>query len=189
MSSGETPKLIALAVDYKKCTGCRVCEIACSVKHFGQNNPELSRIRVWPFWGLMEIPAICWGCKFDTDSPCVVACPTNPKALTWDATLMVPHVDEEKCIGCVLCTNACKAKAMHLNPKTKKALVCDRCGGDPECVKQCYTGALSAFQTPIPARKWYANNSPEDVAEDLKKSMFYPWKGLEDWKKKGEAEK
>jgi Fe-S-cluster-containing hydrogenase component 2 len=178
----EIPKLIGLAIDYRKCNGCRICEIACSVKHFGEHNPELSRIRVWPFWGLIEVPATCWGCKYDTDPPCVLACPTAPKAITWDDTLGVPRVNEEECIGCVLCTDACKAKAIHLNPRTNKALVCDRCGGDPECVKQCPVEAIQAFPTTIMLAKWYANNSPEDVAEDMKKFMFYPWKGLEDWK-------
>jgi len=49
-------------------------------------------------------------------------------------------------------------------------------------VKQCPVEAIQAFPTTIMLAKWYANNSPEDVAEDMKKFMFYPWKGLEDWK-------
>ena len=35
-----------LAVDYDKCTGCRTCEIVCSLQHNGEISPLKSRIRV-----------------------------------------------------------------------------------------------------------------------------------------------
>ena len=32
--------------DEMKCTGCGICQMACSMKHFGVINKELSRIQV-----------------------------------------------------------------------------------------------------------------------------------------------
>ena len=46
-----------LVVDHEKCTDCRACEMVCSVKHTGVNNPTRSRIHVikWPMEGF-ELP-------------------------------------------------------------------------------------------------------------------------------------
>jgi len=32
-----------LMIDYQKCTGCRLCELVCSVMHDGVSNPARSR--------------------------------------------------------------------------------------------------------------------------------------------------
>jgi Fe-S-cluster-containing hydrogenase component 2 len=36
-----------LMIDVKKCTGCRICELVCSLSHDGECNPLKSRIRVF----------------------------------------------------------------------------------------------------------------------------------------------
>ena len=36
----------ALYIDHEKCTGCRLCELVCAVKHYGISNPERARIKV-----------------------------------------------------------------------------------------------------------------------------------------------
>ena len=35
-----------VTVDIEKCTGCRSCEIACSLHNFGECNPARARIHV-----------------------------------------------------------------------------------------------------------------------------------------------
>ena len=35
-----------LIVDHKKCTGCRLCELVCSVKHAGVSNPSRARLSI-----------------------------------------------------------------------------------------------------------------------------------------------
>ena len=79
------PPYAIVTADYRLCSGCRICEVACSVKNFGEFNPELSRIRIYDFYaGLLQIPSICWGCQWrggeeggGLDAPCVKACPTK----------------------------------------------------------------------------------------------------------------
>ena len=34
-----------LKVEYQKCTGCRLCELVCSVTHDGISNPSRSRVK------------------------------------------------------------------------------------------------------------------------------------------------
>ena len=41
--------------DMTKCTGCRMCELACSMKHEGVFNPRKARIKVYLI-GLPEVP-------------------------------------------------------------------------------------------------------------------------------------
>ena len=51
---------------------------------------------------------------------------------------------EDACIRCGKCIEACPFAAISWHPKTELPLVCDVCGGDPECVKFCASKALEA---------------------------------------------
>lgn len=186
------PPYAMVTADYRLCSGCRICEVACSVKNFGECNPELSKIRIYDFYaGLLQIPSICWGCQWmggeekgGLDAPCVKACPV--KAISWHDTLWIPVVDETLCVKCGLCFKECQQHAIKENPKTGFPNVCTRCNGDPECVKQCPTGALAAYKTgegSVDTLRAYGLRSIESVVEDAKMHHLYPWKGLEDWKK------
>jgi Fe-S-cluster-containing hydrogenase component 2 len=41
-----------------------------------------------------------------------------------------------------MCITACPFGVISLHPEKHVAIKCDLCGGDPECVKHCPTGAL-----------------------------------------------
>ena len=75
-----------LTVDYQKCTGCRLCELVCSVTHDGISNPARSRIKIvkWEDEGLY-VPMICQQCE---DAPCKNVCPVG--AISRDADLRFP---------------------------------------------------------------------------------------------------
>ena len=64
-----------LTVDPEKCTGCRNCELVCSVMHNGVSNPSLARIQVvkWEDIGVY-IPMSCQQCE---DAPCMTVCPKD----------------------------------------------------------------------------------------------------------------
>ena len=72
-----------LTADFEKCTGCRLCELVCSVKHEGVSNPSRSRLKVekWEWEGLY-IPMLCQQCE---DAPCKSVCPV--KAISRDEEL------------------------------------------------------------------------------------------------------
>ncbi len=128
-----------LVVDHEKCTGCRLCEMVCSVEHAGVNNPTHSRIHVikWPLEGF-ELPMLCQQCE---EAPCIAVCPKS--ALSRDACLDRVTVDYDLCIGCKMCVTACPFGGMGLDPVARRVIKCDLCDGDPACVRSCDPGALA----------------------------------------------
>ncbi len=127
-----------LNVDYQKCTGCRLCELVCSVAHDGISNPARSRIKVikWEEEGLY-VPMICQQCE---NAPCEAVCPVG--AITRDENDDYLKVDYNICIGCRSCVSACPFGAMNYNTTDKRVFKCDLCGGRPECVRFCEVNAV-----------------------------------------------
>jgi carbon-monoxide dehydrogenase iron sulfur subunit len=127
-----------LAVDHEKCTGCRLCEMVCSVKHAGVNSPSRSRIHVikWPFEGF-ELPMLCQQCE---EAPCIAVCPKD--ALSQDSSLDRVALDYDLCIGCKMCVTACPFGGMGIDTVARQVIKCDLCDGDPACVRFCDPGAL-----------------------------------------------
>lgn len=127
-----------LVVDHEKCTGCRLCEMACSVKHTGVNNPLRSRIHIikWP-WEGFELPMFCQQCE---EAPCIAICPKQ--ALSHDPVLNRVTLNYELCIGCKMCVIACPFGGMGIDTVTQKVIKCDLCDGDPICVRFCDSDAL-----------------------------------------------
>ncbi|HDL65320.1 MAG TPA: 4Fe-4S dicluster domain-containing protein [Proteobacteria bacterium] len=121
-------------INAKECVGCRICELVCSLKHYGVINPQRSRIRVYRLEDRDKIET----CRFCDNPRCVDACPTG--AMHLDDGRAV-H-DREKCILCGACIEACPF-AGSLRIFEEELLKCDLCGGDPECVKYCPTDALT----------------------------------------------
>lgn len=124
-----------IIVDKQACMGCRVCEIACSQKHYGVYNPRLARLRIPATFPLPSSPKICVQC---VKPRCAEACPTG--ALSRGEDMVV--FDEEKCVGCGACVEACRLGCIWLSD-LGRPLKCDLCGGDPECVQICPMHALN----------------------------------------------
>jgi len=133
--------------NYKKCSGCRRCEIACSLYHEGKIWPESSRIRVFMFVPGVEIPQLCFQCE---DYPCVKACPVD--ALSVNSQTGAVNVDALRCTDCGLCVKACPGNVPHSHPKGNYIVICDLCGGKPKCVEACQEGRWNAL-TLVPRKK------------------------------------
>ncbi len=127
-----------LIVDYGKCTGCRLCELVCSVKHTGASNPSRANVHVvkWEDEGFY-LPMLCQHC---VDAPCTSVCPTN--AIYRDEGLNRVMVDYDLCIGCKACVAACPFGAMGFDEIEKKVIKCDICDGEPLCVRFCDMKAI-----------------------------------------------
>jgi carbon-monoxide dehydrogenase iron sulfur subunit len=129
-----------LAVDYEKCTGCRSCELACSVFHVQASNPAKSAVRIvkGAKKGL-NVPVICQQCEVPA---CANICPVQAISRDPDTGAMV--VNGDLCVGCRLCVVACPFGAVTLDLDRRRAIKCDLCGGDePWCVRICEPGALT----------------------------------------------
>lgn len=126
-----------LVVDPLKCSGCRTCESACSLIHFGESGTSKSVIRIIAFQReAFFYPHVCHQCKVPY---CVDACPAE--ALVKNPETGVVELKRDKCIGCKLCLEACPFGAMAMTDDGLAAK-CDLCGGDPECVKFCDYDAI-----------------------------------------------
>lgn len=128
----------ALIINHEKCTGCRLCELVCAVKHDGISNTTSSQIRVmkWEMEGLY-IPMSCQQCE---DAPCMNGCPVG--AISRNEELNRVEVDYEICIGCRTCVSVCPFGAMTYNAVDRKVIKCDLCDGDPQCARFCEVQAI-----------------------------------------------
>ena len=121
-------------INAKECVGCRICELVCSLKHYGVINPQRARIRVYRLEEWDEIET-CRHCK---KPKCVEACPTGALEIVEDRVVL----DREKCDLCGACIEACPFPGA-LRIFDNELLKCDLCGGETECVKYCPSGALT----------------------------------------------
>lgn len=143
MKEMSAPKSV-ICVIAERCSGCRRCEIACSMGHCGIPTPERSRIRILPLAQASGfVPVLCQACE---DAPCIKICPMNARLRTAAGAVVT---DEEVCIGCRACLYICPYGAPTVSPDDGKTLTCDRCAGEPEgpwCVAACRDcGALEAL--------------------------------------------
>jgi carbon-monoxide dehydrogenase iron sulfur subunit len=127
-----------LAIDLELCTGCRSCELACSIAHASSFNPKRSRIQILKDEVKnLIVPVVCLQCDYPL---CEEACPNGAIIENEHGVL---SVNSDKCIGCMNCVTACVYGGIGIDPVTRKAVKCDLCSGDPACVKACQYGAIS----------------------------------------------
>lgn len=140
-------KRYAFVIDPRRCIDCRACLVACRAEW---NTPS-GQTRIWvhsdgpkgqfPNLSQAFTPAQCHHCE---DPWCVAACPTGATFKRDDGLVLI---DEEACIGCGLCVNACPYQARFRNLETGKADKCSACfhrveaGEMPACVATCIGGA------------------------------------------------
>jgi carbon-monoxide dehydrogenase iron sulfur subunit len=117
------------------CTGCRLCELMCSLQHNNTFNPDRARIRVTSFEGGIDVPSTCTQCGL-----CLDKCPLD--LIKLNQTTGAIEIDEEKCTSCMVCVEWCPVGAITIDPVTRKALKCDLCAGSPQCVKYCPSKVL-----------------------------------------------
>jgi len=110
--------------------------MACSLMKEEVFSTTKSRIHIYQDESkCFSVPTICEHC---TNPPCIPVCPVN--AIIKDDISGIVNLDEEVCIGCGKCKEACPFDSIRI--RNGKAFKCDLCGGDPECVKVCYPYAL-----------------------------------------------
>lgn len=187
-----------LVFDPVQCTGCMKCAVACSEKYGAYFHPEetkntvnleFSRIRPMRFQ-YVDVLNNCHYCQLmdwaegSTEFPCAAVCPEQ-------AIITVPEgegeasyfgmgykwIDQEKCLGidkCWRCAEICEdqfASGISFDPISRKAQVCSRCGGDPECVKAC-PEPLALQWVPLMRNGRFYAQTPTAYAELLYRKMY-----------------
>jgi Fe-S-cluster-containing dehydrogenase component len=101
------------------------------------------------------------------------------EALSIDDETGAVLVDDEKCISCGECIEKCPGEIPFLHPSNKKAVICDLCGGNPECVKVCQEARFGVLRTVREqksgpgsySRRLFAR-TPESLTKDLETNLF-----------------
>lgn len=130
-----------VVVDPGSCTGCKTCELVCSLSHYGECKPERAAIRVVrrERGGLLfALPLLCQQCL---PAPCADVCPTG--AISREARRGTLVVYREMCTACGDCLIACPIGCIRIDHEKDAAFACDLCGGEPECVAFCHARCLT----------------------------------------------
>lgn len=128
-----------IKTNFDVCTGCSLCQLACSAYLLGGYNPHRSALTIrHASENLYHFPAVCNHCR---NPFCANVCPV--KAISRDSATGAMRVDTEVCVGCGLCERFCPIDMIRVDPDLGKAVKCDLCGGEnARCVVACPTGAL-----------------------------------------------
>lgn len=136
----------------KQCTGCRACEIACSLAHaraqdlaeaIRETPAPRRRVRVQARDDGKIAFVRCQHCK---TPKCVEACPTGAMYQTEDGLVLL---NADECTACGACVEACPFQAVWLLPDESAVYKCDLCvtrldrDEAPACVEACPTAALT----------------------------------------------
>lgn len=118
------------------CTGCRLCQLACSLNQFSENNPKKSAIAIRSnllIDGHYRI-AICDQCGI-----CAEVCPAGAVRAVEGAYVVEPA----ECVWCNVCLEECPQDAVFVAPGEQAPVKCTSCG---DCVEICPTRALAMVE-------------------------------------------
>jgi len=121
----------------------------------------------------VEVPHFCAQCH---DYPCVSACSVDALSVNDTGAVLV---DKEKCTSCGMCIDICPGKIPFLHPGDNKAVICDLCGGDPQCARVCQEAKFNALWV-VRERKtgWGSYNrklfaqTPEELTKDVATNLY-----------------
>ncbi|MEM3892095.1 MAG: 4Fe-4S dicluster domain-containing protein [Nitrososphaerales archaeon] len=144
-SSSALPKQkrYAMLIDVSRCYGCMACVAACAA----ENNVPIGVFRTWVERHVRKdgnvafVPKQCNHCE---NPPCVKPCPTGATFKREDGLVLI---NDEICIGCGACIQACPYGARFANLVKGVADKCTFCehrlvnGLLPACVEACPTTA------------------------------------------------
>jgi Fe-S-cluster-containing hydrogenase component 2 len=122
-----------LRAESSKCTGCRLCQLACSLANFHENNPKKSCLAIdprFPAPGVFEVRTCtqCGECADVCPERCIVQ---NEKGAY--------YIKAEECSGCLDCVEVCPEGVVFTHADQTAPFQCILCG---ECVHFCPYGAL-----------------------------------------------
>lgn len=122
-----------LASHDERCTGCRICELACALCRFEEINPKKAALRArgeFPAPGKYRIE-VCVQCGV-----CESVCPEEAIYQNADGVYLI---DPVSCTGCLACVEACPFGVLYVHKDERIPIKCDLCG---DCISACPRGVL-----------------------------------------------
>ncbi|MBI4317772.1 MAG: 4Fe-4S dicluster domain-containing protein [Chloroflexi bacterium] len=107
-----------MVIDLKRCIGCHACTVACKLENATPPGVFYARVLEtetgkYPLAKRVFVPVLCNHCQ---DPPCLRACPSGATTQRADGIVMV---DQDKCIGCKACMEACPYEARFFLDKIR----------------------------------------------------------------------
>ncbi len=170
-------------LDSDSCIGCHACTVACKSEHdvpLGVNRTWVKYIETGSFPNVSRHFSVM-RCNQCDDAPCMTICPTSALYRTDNG---VVDFNDDDCIGCKSCMNACPYDALFINPATQTANKCNFCnhrlevGLEPSCVIVCPTEAIKVGDLDDPLSEISRIVARDDVAvrapeQNTKPKVYY----------------
>lgn len=170
-------------LDSDNCIGCHACTVACKSEHdvpLGVNRTWVKYIETGTFPDVARKFNVM-RCNQCDDAPCMTICPTSA---LFRADNGVVDFQDDDCIGCKSCMNACPYDALYINPETNTAHKCNMCnhrlevGLEPSCQIVCPTEAIKIGDLDDPTSEISRIIGRDDVAvrapeQNTKPKVFY----------------
>ena len=128
-------RIFKMELNHKDCSGCGVCKLACSMVNFKQVTSSLALLKIE---GLFPAPGHYQIHFCDQCGECAAVCPVDAIELE-DG---VYRINEEECIACHECVDACPKSVMIVKLEDDMPAKCTMCG---ECAKVCPRSAIHLF--------------------------------------------
>ncbi|MDH4262170.1 MAG: polysulfide reductase NrfD [Spirochaetia bacterium] len=134
-------------LDNRKCIGCHACTVACKSEHsvpIGVNRTWVKYIEKGTFPDSRRYFTVM-RCNHCENPPCVDICPVGALFQREDG---IVDFNNQRCIGCKSCTQACPYDSLYIDPNTMTAAKCNFCahridqGLNPACVNVCPEEAI-----------------------------------------------
>lgn len=170
-------------IDNRKCIGCHACTTACKSEHdvpIGVNRTYVKQVEKGVFPNTRRVFSVM-RCNHCTDAPCVEICPVEALHTREDG---IVDFDNNRCIGCKSCMQACPYDALYIDPDNNTAAKCNYCahrvevGRAPACVDVCPEHAIIAGDMDNPETEISILLSREQVMvrkpeKGTKPNLFY----------------
>jgi Fe-S-cluster-containing dehydrogenase component/formate-dependent nitrite reductase membrane component NrfD len=170
-------------IDNRKCIGCHACTVACKAEHdvpVGVNRTWVKQTEKGEFPDTRRLFSVL-RCNHCEDAPCVTICPVEALYTRDDG---IVDFNNNRCIGCKSCMQACPYDALYIDPETQTAGKCNYCtnrvdiGLEPACVNVCPEHAIISGDMDNPnseisqtlAREQVTVRKPE---KSTKPNVFY----------------
>lgn len=204
--SNVSPKY-AMGIQISECIGCGRCVLACKTENNVPKKPFFFRTWVERYIIKMDdevivqceeggvgefsetvrekdilrsffVPKLCNHCD---NPPCAQVCPVGATFQTEEGIVLV---DENRCIGCSYCIQACPYGARYMHPEKHTVDKCTLCyhrikkGMLPACVEVCPTqarvfGDLKSGASPLARLKRMENTSVLKPGLNTEPKVFY----------------
>lgn len=134
-------------IDNRTCIGCHACTVACKSEHdvpIGVNRTHVKYIEKGEYPNSTREFSV-HRCNHCEDAPCTTICPTSALYTREDG---IVDFDDERCIGCKSCMQACPYDALYIDPNKGTAAKCNYCAHriensyEPACVVVCPTESI-----------------------------------------------